>query len=197
MQHKAYVGKDEDPPDDENWTELNTGDYAKLWYSDDDRVEIVASEDGEYAALLSRLKVDSREKTTTSIAASFEGYGTAPSGNGVAIKVWNHENEAWENTELGGDDGVDDEVALTLVSDLPDYVDDDGFVWFLAETTHASNGTTPATLRCDYVSLTVTVNGITYCDILSYRDVDRVDVKPFVYRTELSVKSWFFENTGE
>ena len=127
---------------------------------------------------------------------SFEGFGTAPGGDGVAVKVWNHEAEAWENAESGGAGGVDETVAIALASDLPDYIDDDGYVWFLAETIHASNGQTPAVLNCDYVSLTVTVNGVTYCDILSYRDADRVDVKPLVYRTEITVKSWFFDNTG-
>lgn len=35
-----------------------------------------------------------------------------------------------------------------------------------------------------------------YLDVVSYRDVDRVDVKPFVYRTEFILKSWVFENVG-
>jgi hypothetical protein len=26
--------------------------------------------------------------------------------------------------------------------------------------------------------------------------LDRVDVKPFIFRTEFTVKSWFFENIG-
>jgi hypothetical protein len=82
------------------------------------------------------------------------------------------------------------------VQDLPNYVDDNGYVWFLARTVYASDGATPATLRCDYVSCTVTVNGITYCDVTSFRDVDRVDVKPFIFRTEFALKSWFFENIG-
>jgi hypothetical protein len=42
----------------------------------------------------------------------------------------------------------------------------------------------------------VMVNGITYCDMASYRNLDRVDVKPFIYRTELVLKSWFIENIG-
>jgi hypothetical protein len=195
--HKAYAGTAEAAPDSESWTELGTEDYAKLWYSDDNRTEISASQDGEIAVMLSRFKVDSREKTTTSMTLSFEGYGTAPSGNGVAVKVWNHETLAWENAELGGAGGVDETITIELSSELPEYVDDDGYVWLIAETIQSSDGQTPAVLRCDYVSLTVTVNGITYCDILGYRDVDRVDVKPFVYRTEITVKSWFFENTGE
>ena len=197
QQHKAYTGTAEVPPDDQSWNELAAEDYSKLWYSDDDRLQISASENGEYAVVLFCLKVESREKTVTRMVLWFEGYGTAPGGDGVAVKVWNHEAEAWENAESGGAGGVDETIAITLASDLPDYIDDEGYVWFLAETIHASDGQNPAVLRCDYVSLTITVNGVTYCDILSYRDVDRVDVKPFVFRTEIAVKSWFFENTGE
>jgi hypothetical protein len=37
---------------------------------------------------------------------------------------------------------------------------------------------------------------LSYLDVVSYRDIDRVDVKPFVYRTELVLKSWVFENIG-
>lgn len=35
-----------------------------------------------------------------------------------------------------------------------------------------------------------------YLDVVSYRDVDRVDVKPLIFRTEFILKSWVFENLG-
>jgi len=37
---------------------------------------------------------------------------------------------------------------------------------------------------------------LAYLDVVSYRDLDRVDVKPFIYRTEFVLKSWVFENLG-
>jgi hypothetical protein len=61
---------------------------------------------------------------------------------------------------------------------------------------YASDGADPAVLQCDYASCVVTVNGITYCDVAGFRNLDRVDVKPFIFRTEFTVKSWFFENIG-
>jgi hypothetical protein len=64
------------------------------------------------------------------------------------------------------------------------------------QTTNACDGQTPAVLNCEYAACTVTVKGITYCDLVSYRDVDRVDVSPTIFRTEFIVKSWFFENIG-
>ncbi len=194
--HKAYSGKSEAAPDASGWTALSSGQYQRLWYSDDVRCQVSHGGNGEYAVMLFRFKVESREKTVKKIALAFEGYGTAPSGNGVAVKVWNHQAGAWQNAQTGGAGGTDETVSVTLASDLQNYIDDEGYVWLLARTLNASNGAVPATLHCDYVHCTVTVNGVTYCDVAGYRNLDRVDVNPFIYRTEFTVKSWFFENIG-
>jgi hypothetical protein len=37
---------------------------------------------------------------------------------------------------------------------------------------------------------------LAYLDVVSYRDLDRVDFKPFIYRTEITLKSWVFEDIG-
>jgi hypothetical protein len=37
-------------------------------------------------------------------------------------------------------------------------------------------------------------NGISYCDVASFRDLDQVRLKPFLWRTEFMVKTWLFEN---
>ena len=195
--HKAYRRNAEASPYAQDWTELSDDDYSKLWVSDDQRYQVSYSQNGEKAVMLFRFKIESREKTVKKIVLAFEGYGTAPSGDGVEIKVWNHEAGIWENAESGGASETDETVTIDVESDLLNYVDGSGYVWLIAETSNASDGATPATLLCDYVSSTVTVNGVTYCDVLSYRNVDRVDLKPFVFRTEINVKSWFFENIGE
>jgi hypothetical protein len=193
---KAYSGNSEAAPDAEYWTELSGEQYQQLWYSDDDRCQVSYGEGGEYAVMLFRFKVDSREKAVKKIALAFEGYGGAPSGDGVSVKVWNHEAGAWQNAQEGGGGGADETINVTLVSDLPNYIDENGFVWLLARTLYASDGVNPALLFCDYACCAVTVNGITYCDVAGFRNLDRVDVKPFIYRTEFTVKSWFFENIG-
>ena len=41
-----------------------------------------------------------------------------------------------------------------------------------------------------------TGGNLAYLDVVSFRDLDRVDVKPFIYRTEFVLKSWLFENLG-
>jgi hypothetical protein len=194
--HKAYGDNTEASPYAAGWLELSSVQYEHLWYSDDERCEVSYGDDGDYAVMLFRFKVESREKTVKKIVLGFEGYGTAPSGDGVAVKVWDHVAGAWQNVQTGGGGGADEAITITLVSNLIEYIDAEGYVWFLARTLNASNGATPATLFCDYVHCTVTVNGVTYCDVAGFRNVDRVDVKPFVFRTEFTVKSWFFENIG-
>jgi len=79
-------------------------------------------------------------------------------------------------------------------SSLTDFIDSNGYVYLLARTTNPSDGATAAVLYCDYVGCVVTVEGITYVDIVSYRDEDQVNVKPFIWRTEFTVKSWLSEN---
>jgi len=37
---------------------------------------------------------------------------------------------------------------------------------------------------------------ISYLDVVSYRDVDHVNLKPFIYCTEFTLKSWSFEDIG-
>ena len=194
--HKAYSRNSEATPDASGRTELASGQYQQLWYSDDDRCQISYDVDGEYAVMLFRFKVESREKSVKKIVLSFEGYGTAPGGNGVTVKAWNHVAGAWQTAQTGGTGGTDETITVTLASDLPDYVDDNGYVWLLARTLYASDGANPAVLYCDYACCAVTANGITYCDVAGFRNLDRVDVKPFIFRTEFTVKSWFFENMG-
>ena len=195
--HKAYhAGSAEELIHQHaSWTELANVEYEKIWYSDDNRYSKSHNVNGEYALMLFRFKIDSREKSVKKTVLAFEGYATAPSGNGVTIKVWNHTAGAWQNAQ-NGTGGADETIAITLTSSITDFIDDNGYVWLLARTTNPSDGTTPAVLYCDYACCTVTVNGITYLDIISYRDADRVDVKPFIFRTEFTLKSWSFEDVG-
>lgn len=192
--HKAYhnASDSELPPGSVGWTELSAEEYQKLWYSDDTRFSKSQSENGKYSMVLFRLKIESKEAVVKKIVLSFEGYGTAPAGNGITIKVWDHVNEIWENAQVGMG-GADETITITLTADLTDYINDNGYVWLLARTTNPSDGTTAAVLYCDYALCTVTVNGITYCDVVGFRDLDQVRVKPFLWRTEFIVKTWMFE----
>jgi len=196
--HKAYhAGSAEELiPQHANWNELTNVEYEKIWYSDDNRYSKSHNVNGEYALMLFRFKIDSREKIVKKIVLAFEGYGTAPEANGCVLKVWHHVAGAWQIAG-GGSGGGDESIVVTLTVNLSNYIDEDGYVWLLARTVNPSNGVTPAVLYCDYVSCTVTVNGITYLDIISYRNVDRVNVKPFVFCSEFSLVSWLFESVSE
>ena len=193
--HKAYYTESasEPAPDAQEWTEFSAADYEKLWQSDDSRFSFSQSEDGEYSFLLFRIKVESDQKTVKKMVLCFEGYGDAPAGNGVTVKAWNSEVSAWQNAETGTG-AADEEVTITLDSSLTDFIDSDGYVYLLARTTNASNGSSPAIIYCDYADCLVTIEGITYVDMVSYRDTDDVRFKPYIWRTEFTVKTWLFED---
>jgi len=193
--HKAYYAEasSELAPDAQEWAEFSASDYEKLWQSDDSRFSYSQSENGAYSLLLFRVKVESNEKSAKKIVLRFEGYGTAPAENGVTVKAWNSEASAWQGTETGTGD-ADEEVIITLESSLTDFIDSEGYVWLLARTTNPSNGSSAAVVYCDYVDCLVVVEGISYVDMVSYRDTDDVRLKPYIWRTEFTVKTWLFEN---
>jgi hypothetical protein len=192
--HQAYVGNAAASPHAGSWLELTSEDYVKLWAPDSNSVTVSRSESGETAALLFGFKPDSRKNVAKKVMVLFVGCGSASSGNYVSVQVWNHVTEAWEHTQSGSADS-DQTLAITLTADLPSYIDGEGYVWLLAQTS-PSDGQTPSVLHCNYATCTVTVNGATYCDVSGYRDLHRADTKPPIYRTEFTVKSWFFENIG-
>ncbi|MEM2971517.1 MAG: hypothetical protein QW270_03745 [Candidatus Bathyarchaeia archaeon] len=195
--HKAFhAGASSEPvPGAAGWTELTAEQYQKIWYSEDQRYSKSTNVNGEYALMLFRFKIESRENTVKQIVLKFEGYGTAPGGNGVTIKVWNHAAQQWQNAQTGTG-GTDETLSITLTENIANYIDDNGYCWLLARTTYSSDGSIAAVIYCDFCSCIVTVNGITYLDVISFRDSDRVDVKPFIYHTEFQLKSWSFEDVG-
>jgi len=193
--HKAHHTSSgvEPAPTSSDWTELTAADYEKIWYSDDNRFTKQVSISQQHALMLFRFKTDPDPKTVERTVLKFEGYGTAPAGNGATIKVWNFTASAWQNAATGTGE-ADEAIMITLTSSLTDFIDSTGYVYLLAKTTNPSDGVTPATLHCDCSECTVTVEGIAYSDIVSHRSEDQVNVKPFVWRTEFTVKTWLFEN---
>jgi hypothetical protein len=189
-------------PSSSNWTEFTALQYQNLWYSDDTRASKSTSVNLEYAMLLFKVKLetakyDPHEDNVNKISLSLEGYGTAPAGNGVTIKVWNNVSATWENAQTSS--GSSDEVVtITLTADMASFVEMDsqgvGYIYLLARTTNPSDGVTPAVLHCDYVKCTLTVTGLTHIKFGSFHDADDVSVKPFLLHTEFQVIGWMFEN---
>lgn len=194
--HKAWYAKSIScmlPPTAPEWNELTAEDYVKIWYSDDNRYSYSQDVGGAYSLMLFRFKVESKKQTVKKTVLKFEGYGTTPSGNGVIIRAWNYSTNNWGES-ASGTAGEDEIITITLPSSVASrYVDENGYVWLLALTTYDAGGAGAATIYCDYASCTVTVNGITYCDVVGFRDLDQVRVKPFLWRTEFIVKTWMFE----
>ncbi len=202
--HKAYdsAATSELEPSNVSWAELPNAEYAKLWGSDDDRHSKSAVGANEFAFMLFRFKIgakagetrnEPRKQCLKRVFLSFEGYGTAPIGNGVTLKVWDNIAGTWSDAQVGSA-GTDETVSITLTSNLANYVDADGFLYLMARTTNPSDGVSPAILYCDFVQVTVDVRGVTFCDVHSYRDVDVVDVKPFLFKEEIIIVAWLFES---
>ena len=204
--HKAYDTATIAKPDPSSalWGELNNTQYPKLWTSDDNRHSKSATGLNEYAFMLFRFKIASkpgetrnepRKQCLKQVVLSFEGHGTAPTGNGVTLQVWDNTAGSWSNpqTDLGA---TDETLTLNLTSNLANYVNQDGFLYLMAMTTNPSDGLSSAILFCDFIQVTVDVSGITFCDIHSYRDVDIVDVKPFLYKEEIQLVAWLFESVA-
>jgi hypothetical protein len=202
--HKAYdaAATTELEPSNPVWTELTNPEYANLWGSDDLRHSKSATGNGEFAFMLFRFKIGSkagesrneaRSQCLKRVVLTFEGFGLTPVGNGVTLKVWDNLAGAWSNLQTGVL-GTDETLAVTLTLNLTNYVNDDGFLYLMARTTNPSNGVSSAVLYCDFVQATVDVRGITFCDVHSYRDVDVVDVKPFLYKEEIQLVAWLFES---
>jgi len=192
--HKAYeaAAESELSPEDVGWSQISGVGCNKIWYSDDDRHSKSVSVNLQYALLLFRFKIGAKAGVLTKIVLNFEGYGTAPSGNGVTIKVWNFSTSAWENAQ-SGTGGEDETLTIALTSSLASFVDAEGYVYLLVRTTNTSDGETEAAIYCDYVECVITVRGIVYADVVSHHDEDRVDVKPVIWRTEFLLQTWLFE----
>jgi len=203
-QHDAYHAgaTSELAPSSASWLELTNTEYEKLWYSDDNRFSKSVNVNLQYALMLFKFKLetskyDPHENNVKKIVLSFEGYGTAPAGNGVTIKVWNHVAATWQNAQVGTG-GADETITITLSSNLTDYIEMDssgvGYIYLLIRTTNPSDGVTPAVLYCDYVKCVLTVEGLTHVKLGTYNDADEVSVKPFLWHTEFTSTGWIIEN---
>jgi hypothetical protein len=143
--------------------------------------------------MLFRFKIGSRAQCVKKIVLSFEGYGSSSNGNvGVSVGVWNHTTSAWEQNQSGSS-GEDETLTINISENWTNFIDSNGYIWLLARTTSPSDGETPAVLYCDFVQCTVNVYGITYCDVVNHKPFDVVDVKPFLFKTEFTLKGWLFE----
>ena len=199
--HEAYHHSASSEPNPPFGSELTDSEYDQIEKSDDVRFSKSTTVNGEYAVMLFRYKCDFPEADVKKIVIQFEGYGTAPAGNGATMKVWDHVSSAWSN-EVSGTSGADEVLTITLTANLGNYIDDDGYIWVLVRTTNPSDGTTAATLYCDFAMCYVTRAKITLDHYpISDRDMDGVadettHVTVKVNGSEVTVSS-VDDDTGE
>ncbi len=202
--HRAYdaAATTELAPSSSSWAELSSANYAKIWALDDVDHSKSTSVLNQYGLLLFRFKIglkagelrnEAREQCLTSISIAFTGYGTAPAGNGLTLKVWNSTTGAWGNTQTGTA-GANETLTIALAASLTDYVDADGYLWVLARTTNPSDGATAAVAYCDFIQVTTRVNGVKFADYRSFRNVDETRVKPYIYKAEFTIVAWLYES---
>lgn len=192
--HKAYdaAAATELAPSNASWAELSVTNYAKIWSSDSIWHTKSVTTLNQYPEMLLRFAIGPREASVKNIVLSFVGYGTAAAGNGITIKVYNHRTAAWESAAVGTGSS-NQTITITLTSAWTDYIDADGYCWLLARTTNPGNGSTPAVLYCDFTQCVIQVQGLTYCDVVNFKEVDVVDVKPFLWKVEFILRGWLFE----
>ena len=199
--HEAYHHSATSEPTPPFGSELTDDEYDQIEWSDDVRFSKSTSVNGEYAMMLFRFKCGFPEADVKKIVVKFEGYGTAPAGNGVTMKIWNHVSSAWSNA-VSGTSGSDEVLTITITSNLGDYIDANGYIYVLARTTNPSDGTTEAVLYCDQAYGYVTRAKFTVDHTpISDRDMDGVADEPAhvtvkVNGSEVAVSS-VNDSTGE
>jgi hypothetical protein len=180
-------------PTSTTWTELSAANYQKIWSNDDVLHSKSNATVGQTSLMLFKFKLDATEASIKSIVLTFTGYGTAPGGDGVTIKVWDHVGAGWGQVATGTA-SAKETVTLTLAATWTNYVDANGFLYLLAETTNPATIAGPAALLCDFVQCVFQVKGLTACDVVKYRHLTDKSVKPFLFKTEFILRGWLFEN---
>ena len=153
--HEAYQHSATSEPTPPFGTELLDANYLNIAVSENARFSKSTTVNNEYAMMLFRFKSAIAEADAKKIKFKFEGYGTAPAGNGVTMKLWNHTTSAWEQVQTGSG-GADEEITISVTASLTDYIDADGYIWGIVRTTNPSDGATAAVLYCDYAHCFVT-----------------------------------------
>jgi len=199
--HEAYHHSASSEPSPPFGVELTDAEYDGIRWSEDTRYSKSTTVNLEYAMMLFRIKCGFPEADVKKIVFQFEGYGTAPAGNGVTMKIWDHVSAAWGNA-VSGTSGSDETLTITLTANLGNYIDANGYIYVLVRTTNPSDGTTAAVLYCDYAECYVTRANftVTYTPI-SDKDLDGLSDEPEhvtveVNGTEVSVSS-VNDSTGE
>ena len=152
-------------PTNTAWSELSAVNYQKIWSVDANLHSKSNAAAGGVSLMLFKFKIGANEPSVKSIVLRWDGYGTAQGGDGATIKVWDHVAGAWAQA-VTGTASAKETLTITLASAWTNYIDANGFLYLLAETTNPEAGGTPAVLYCDFVQCTIQVKGLTNCDVV-------------------------------
>lgn len=114
-------------------------------------------------------KVAWLKANVTKLSLNWDGYGLGPNGNKASVNIWRADTLAYESDPLTHTNSVVTELKLSTIAPayIPRYIDDNGFVHFIAFGDAATSGTA-STINTDLVDITVEANvvaGITVADV--------------------------------
>jgi hypothetical protein len=190
---KDVAGSADLPPTSAPWAELSAADYQKVWSNDDVLHSKSNAAIGGFSLMLFRFKIGAKAQCIKSIVINWVGYGVAPGGYGVAVKVWDIVAGAWGNTQTGT--GTSKEtLTISLTSGWINYINADGYLYLLAQTANPATAGGSSVLYCDFVQCVFQVKGLTNVDVVSYVTSTVKDVKPYLFKTEFLLRGWLFES---
>ncbi|MFS1513032.1 hypothetical protein VQL36_11435 [Chengkuizengella sp. SCS-71B] len=104
-------------------------------------------------------KVQRSKDRLKSIGCNWWGYGECPNGNKAILSGWRDDDKSWYFYEPSThtNSAVTNIIFGVNISDHPYYIDDNGFVHFLAYT-DPSDGVTASIIYTDYVELEIQVD---------------------------------------
>lgn len=116
-------------------------------------------------ATLTADKITKAKSLITSVMGEVVGYGNAVGDNTTRYAIWNVTSSTWENTDSTF---LQSNVSLTATkTDLTNYLDANGYIYFSFYTNGTSNGTTPANLYLDYADLFITTKPFEIAEFVS------------------------------
>jgi hypothetical protein len=98
------------------------------------------------------------------LRANYHGFGVSVGGNGINVSIWQAIANIWETFGTSTSATVVKIVAALNSTQIPNRIDNNGFMHLLAYTTNPSDGTTPSQLNTDFVELEVELKSTAVLD---------------------------------
>lgn len=109
-------------------------------------------------------KVDKSKKVLGRITANWYGFGSGPGGSKSYFRAWWNSANQWSGSPSNNTGSVS-KLSISLISDIPLFITNDGFVHYIAYT-DPSDGVSYSTINTDYINLELEIVSKTGYDTL-------------------------------